>query len=122
MKQVRFVPIEACNLQVREPQEGEQESRTIVGMPIVYGVRSRNLTPWSEDREVYEVLEAGFISPELLQRSDVVLNLNHSNKVPTFWDATATQNVTPSFSTCWRKVWPAVATCRIPTTPTTPWN
>ena len=80
-KQVRFVPIEACNLQVREPQEGDQESRTIVGMPIVYGVRSVNLTPWSEDREVYEVLEAGFITPELLQRSDVVLNLNHSNKV-----------------------------------------
>ena len=81
MKQVRFVPIEACNLQVREPQEGEQESRTIIGMPIVYGVRSVNLTPWSEDREVYEVLEAGFITPELLQRSDVVLNLNHSTKV-----------------------------------------
>ena len=81
MKQIRFVPIEACNLQVREPQEGEQESRTIIGMPIVYGQRSVNLTPWSEDREVYEVLEAGFISPELLQRSDVVLNLNHSTKV-----------------------------------------
>ena len=81
MKQVRFVPIEACNLQVREPQEGEQESRTIIGMPIVYGCRSCNLTPWSEDREVYEVLEAGFITPELLQRSDVVLNLNHSTKV-----------------------------------------
>ena len=81
MKQIRFVPIEACNLQVRDPQEGEQESRTIIGMPIVYGQRSVNLTPWSEDREVYEVLEAGFISPELLQRSDVVLNLNHSNKV-----------------------------------------
>lgn len=81
MKQIRFVPIEACNLQVREPQEGEQESRTIVGMPVVYGQRSVNLTPWSEDREVYEVLEAGFITPELLHRSDVVLNLNHSNKV-----------------------------------------
>ena len=81
MKQIRFVPIEACNLQVREPQEGEQESRTIIGMPVVYGQRSVNLTPWSEDREVYEVLEAGFITPELLQRSDVVLNLNHSNKV-----------------------------------------
>ena len=81
MKQVRFVPIEACNLQVREPQEGEQESRTVIGMPILYGVRSVNLTPWSEDREVYEVLEAGFITPELLQRSDVVLNLNHSTKV-----------------------------------------
>ena len=81
MKQIRFVPIEACNLQVREPQEGEQESRTIVGMPVLYNVRSVNLTPWSEDREVYEVLEAGFITPELLHRSDVVLNLNHSNKV-----------------------------------------
>ena len=81
MKQIRFVPIEACNLQVREPQEGEQESRTIVGMPVLYNVRSVNLTPWSEDREVYEVLEAGFITPELLQRSDVVLNLNHSTKV-----------------------------------------
>ena len=65
MKQVRFVPIEACNLQVREPQDGEQESRTVIGMPILYGVRSVNLTPWSEDREVYEVLEAGFITPEL---------------------------------------------------------
>ena len=81
MKQIRFVPIEACNLQVREPQEGEQESRTIVGVPVLYNVRSVNLTPWSEDREVYEVLEAGFITPELLQRSDVVLNLNHSTKV-----------------------------------------
>ena len=81
MKQIRFVHIEACNLQVREPQEGEQESRTIIGMPVLYNVRSVNLTPWSEDREVYEVLEAGFITPELLQRSDVVLNLNHSTKV-----------------------------------------
>ena len=82
MKQVRFVPIDACNLQVREAQDGEQQSREIVGMPIVYGVRSVNLTPWSEEREVYEVLEPGFISEELLQRSDVILNLNHSNLVP----------------------------------------
>lgn len=81
MKQVRFVPIDACNLKVREAQDGEQ-SREIVGMPIVYGVRSVNLTPWSEEREVYEVLEPGFISEELLQRSDVILNLNHSNLVP----------------------------------------
>jgi HK97 family phage prohead protease len=45
-------------------------------------VRSVNLTPWSETREVYEVLEPGCITQELLQRSDVVLNLNHSNLVP----------------------------------------
>jgi HK97 family phage prohead protease len=41
-----------------------------------------NLTPWSETRAVYEVLEKGCITPELLQRSDVILNLNHSNMVP----------------------------------------
>jgi len=82
MKQTRFIPIGVCGLKVREAGEGEQESRTVIGMPIVYGVRSVNLTPYSEDREVYEVLEPGFISPELLQRSDVILNLNHSNLVP----------------------------------------
>ena len=81
MKQVRFIPIETCGLKVREPQEGQAESRTIEGTPIVFGVRSVNLTPWSETREVYEVLEPGCITNELLQRSDVILNLNHSNLV-----------------------------------------
>ena len=69
-------------LQMREPQEGQQESREIEGRPIVFGVRSVNLTPWSSTRKVYEVLEPGCISRELLQKSDVVLNLNHSNMVP----------------------------------------
>ena len=82
MKQVRFIPIETCGLQVREPQEGQNESRTIEGTPIVFGVRSVNLTPWSDTREVYEVLEPGCITNDLLQRSDVILNLNHSNMVP----------------------------------------
>ena len=81
MKQTRFIPIETCGLKVREPQEGQAESRTIEGTPIVFGVRSVNLTPWSETREVYEVLEPGCITNELLQRSDVILNLNHSNLV-----------------------------------------
>jgi HK97 family phage prohead protease len=67
---------------LREPQEGQQENRTIEGRPIVFGVRSVNLTPWSSTRKVYEVLEPGCISRELLQKSDVVLNLNHSNMVP----------------------------------------
>ena len=67
---------------MREPQEGQQESREIEGRPIVFGVRSVNLTPWSSTRKVYEVLEPGCISRELLQKSDVVLNLNHSNMVP----------------------------------------
>ena len=81
-KQVRFIPIENCGLQVREPQEGQAESRTIEGTPIVFGVRSVNLTPWSDSREVYEVLEPGCITQELINRSDVILNLNHSSMVP----------------------------------------
>ena len=81
MKQTRFIPIETCGLQLREPQEGQTESREIEGRPIVFGVRSVNLTPWSRTRKVYEVLEPGCISRELLQKSDVVLNLNHNSDV-----------------------------------------
>ena len=82
MKQTRFIPFEDCGLQIREPQEGQTASRTIEGTPIVFGVRSVNLTPWSDTREVYEVLEPGCITQELISRSDVILNLNHSNMVP----------------------------------------
>ena len=57
-------------------------SREIEGRPIVFGVRSVNLTPWSSTRKVYEILDPGCISRELLQKSDVILNLNHSNMVP----------------------------------------
>ena len=82
MKQTRFIPYEDCGLQIRDLQEGQAESRTIEGTPIVFGVSSVNLTPWSETREVYEVLEPGCITQELISRSDVILNLNHSNMVP----------------------------------------
>ena len=51
MKQTRFIPIEECNLQVREDVNG-QPSRTVVGHPIVYGVRSVNLTPWRDRKSV----------------------------------------------------------------------
>lgn len=61
--------------------EGQSESRRVEGRPIVFGVRSVNLTPWSSSRKVYEILEPGCISNELLQRSDVILNINHSNMV-----------------------------------------
>lgn len=80
MKQTRFIPIETCGLKVREG-EGQEQSRTVVGTPIVFGQRSKNLIPWNSYREVYEVMEPGCISDELLRESDVVLNLNHSNKV-----------------------------------------
>ena len=81
MKQTRFIQTDTCGLRVRETEDGQQ-SRTIEGKPIVFGVRSVNLTPWSSTREVYEVLEPGCITNELLQRSDVILNLNHSSLVP----------------------------------------
>ena len=81
MKQVRFIPIEDCGLQVREAGEGQAESRRVEGKPIIFGVRSVNLTPWSETRVVYEVLEAGCISQDLISRSDIILNINHSSKV-----------------------------------------
>ena len=82
MKQTRFIPTNDCGLQLREPQEGQQESREIEGRPIVFGVRSVNLTPRNPTRKVYEILEPGCISRELLAKSDVILNLNHSNMVP----------------------------------------
>ena len=80
MKQTRFIPIETCGLQLRESADG-QPSRTVVGRPIMFGVRSVNLTPWSDTRVVYEILEPGCISDELLNRSDVVYNNNHSNDI-----------------------------------------
>lgn len=82
MKQTRFIPTNDCGLQLREPLEGQQDSREIEGRPIVFGVRSVNLVPWSSTRKVYEILEPGCISRELLAKSDVILNLNHSNMVP----------------------------------------
>ena len=81
MKKVRFIPNVDCGLKVREPQEGQEQSRVVDGRPIVFGVRSRNLVPWSSQRVVYEVLEPGCVSDELLKRSDVILNLNHNSNV-----------------------------------------
>ena len=80
MKQTRFIPIEECNLQVREDANG-QPSRTVVGHPIVYGVRSVNLTPWSDTRVVFEVLEPGCITQDVFDRSDVIYNNNHSTRI-----------------------------------------
>jgi HK97 family phage prohead protease len=80
MNQTRFIPIENCGLQLRESADG-QPSRTVVGRPIMFGVRSVNLTPWSDTRVVYEILEPGCITQELINRSDVVYNNNHSNDI-----------------------------------------
>ena len=77
-KHSRTIPLQVSGLHVRE-QEGE-ESRVIEGHAVVFGVRSVNLTPWSDWREVYEVIEPGAITDELIKRSDVVLTAFHNNE------------------------------------------
>lgn len=74
----RQIELQVSGLHVREAEGGER-SRTIEGHAVVWGVRSVNLTPWSSYREVYEVMERGCISTELLNRSDVVLTAFHDN-------------------------------------------
>lgn len=77
-KLTRQIELQASGLHVRQT-EGEERSRTIEGHAVIFGVRSNNLTPWSSYREVYEVMEKGCISTELLNRSDVVLTAFHDN-------------------------------------------
>lgn len=81
MKQTRFIPIEDCGLQIRETEFGQGKSRTVVGRPVMFGVRSVNLTPWSDTRVVYEILEPNCITQELINSSNVVYNNNHSNDI-----------------------------------------
>lgn len=78
-KITRQIALEVSGLHVREVGEGEEKSRTIEGHAVVFGVRSVNLTPWSDCREVYEIMEPGSIDQELLDRSDVVLTAFHDN-------------------------------------------
>lgn len=73
----REINLQVSGLHVREA-EGEK-SRTIAGHAVVFGVRSVNLTPWSSEREVYEIMEPGCITQDLLMRSDVVLTAFHDN-------------------------------------------
>lgn len=74
----RDIELEVSGLHVRETGDGTM-SRTIEGHAVVFGARSVNLTPWSDYREVYEVMERGCISTELLNRSDIVLTAFHDN-------------------------------------------
>ena len=76
----RDIEFQASDLHVREA-EGEKKSRTVEGYAMLFGVRSVNLTPWSSEREVYEVMEPGCITPDLLSRSDVVLTAFHNNQL-----------------------------------------
>lgn len=81
MKKIqRQLNLDLSGLHVREA-EGEEESRVIEGHAVVFGVRSVNLVPWSSWREVYEVMEPGCISDELLRSSDIVLTAFHDNTI-----------------------------------------
>lgn len=73
----RSINLQVSGLHVREA-EGEK-SRTIAGHAVVFGVRSVNLTPRSSEHEVYEIMEPGCITQDLLMRSDVVLTAFHDN-------------------------------------------
>lgn len=79
MIQTRQINFAASGLQVREAAEGE-ESRTLVGYALKFGTRSVNLTPWSSWREVYEILDPGCISMEMLNRQDVVFTAFHNRE------------------------------------------
>lgn len=78
MKRERNEQQEYSCTNVRE----ENGAQVLEGLPIVFGVRSENLTPYSDEHEVYEVLKVGCIDDSLIGMSDVVLNINHSNDVP----------------------------------------
>ena len=67
-------------LHLREAADGKK-SRTVVGHAVVFGQRSINLTPWSSYREMYEVIERGAITQELIDKSDVMLTAFHDNKM-----------------------------------------
>ena len=78
-KVIREINLELSGLHVREAEDEQKESREIEGYAVVFGKRSVNLTPWSERREIYEVMEPGSITEELLKRSDIVLTAFHDN-------------------------------------------
>lgn len=77
----RQIDLHVSGLHVREAAEGEERSRTIEGHAVVFGKRSVNLTPWSRYREMYEIMEPGCITQDLINRSDVVLTAFHDNTI-----------------------------------------
>lgn len=74
----RQINLQLSGLKVREAEDGG-ESRVIEGHAVVFGQRSVNLTPWSDYREVYEIMEAGCITEQLIRESDIVLTAFHDN-------------------------------------------
>ena len=66
------------SLHVREAGEG-QESRTIEGYALKFGVQSRLLCDWWND--YYEVLEPGCLSMDVLDNQDIKLTMFHDRQL-----------------------------------------
>lgn len=77
MKKKRTIAI-VSGLRVREAANGE-ESRTIEGYALKFGVRSRLLCDWWQD--YYEVLEPGCVTKEMLDTQDIKLTMFHDRQL-----------------------------------------
>lgn len=70
----RGLDIKTANLRATN-----DEKRTIEGYAVVFNERSHTLIDWSIYKYVEEVIAPGAITQELLDRSDVIANLEHCN-------------------------------------------
>lgn len=81
MKKIeRQIALDASGLHIREAQAEGETSRVMEGYSALFGVKSLNLSHWSNYREIYEVLEPGCITEETIKNSDVVLTSYHNNE------------------------------------------
>lgn len=80
IKHITTMAVDVESLRVREAGAEGEESRTLVGYALKFGTRSVNLTPWSCYRDVYEILEPGCISEDMLKRQDVVFTAFHNRE------------------------------------------
>jgi len=56
-----------------------EDSRTIEGYAVVFNERSVFLPDWNKGRMVEEVMMPGSITEELINKSDVIANIDHDN-------------------------------------------
>lgn len=66
-------------LRLREATQDGEESRTIEGYALKFGVRSRLLCDWWNN--YYEVLEPGCLTKETLDRQDIKLTMFHDRQL-----------------------------------------
>lgn len=79
MTKKRAIAIAQATLRLREAGEGAEESRTIEGYCMMFGVRSKLLCEWWDP--YYEVLEPGCITKETLDKQDIKLTMYHDSHI-----------------------------------------